>query len=124
MSRGLKTTFLAHAIVSLAFGLVLYLIPDTWVTLVNWTPYDPAITRIYAAALLGLCASSWLGYRAARWDEVRIVVQMEIVVTVLGGLAGLYSGLFAGAPLFIWVSVVIYLSFAAAWIYFYRQAKS
>jgi hypothetical protein len=124
MSRGLKITFLAHAIVSLAFGLVLYLIPDTWVALVNWAPYDPAITRIYAAALLGLCVSSWLGYRATRWDEVRIVVQMEIVVTVLGGLAGLYSALLAGAPLFIWVSVVIYLGFSAAWIYFYQQAKA
>src|SRR3990172_6304800 len=48
MSRGLKTTFLVHAIVSLAFGVVLYLIPDTWAALVNWAPYDPAVTRIYA----------------------------------------------------------------------------
>ena len=73
---------------------------------------------------MGLFVSSWQGIRAARWDEVRIVVQMEIVVTVLGGLAGLYSALFPGAPLFIWVSVVIYWCFAAAWIYFCRQAKS
>ena len=49
---------------------------------------------------------------------------MEIVVTVLGGLISLYSALFAGAPLFIWVSIVIYLGFAAAWIYFYLQAKA
>jgi hypothetical protein len=109
---------------SLAFGLVLYLVPDTWAALVNWKPYDPAVTRIYAAALLALSVSSWLGYRAARWDEVRIVVQMEIVVTVLGGLIGLYAALLAGAPQFIWVSVVLYLGFAVAWVYFYRQAQS
>ena len=124
MSRGLKITFLAHAIVGLAFGLVLCLIPSTWATLANWVPFDATVTRLYATTLLGLCVSSWLGYRATRWDEVRIVVQMEIVLTVLGGLIGLYSALFAGAPLFIWVSTVIYLGFAAAWIYFYLQAKA
>ena len=124
MSRGLKITFLAHAIVGLAFGLVLCLIPATWATLVNWVPFDATVTRLYGAALLGLFVSSWLGYRAVRWDDVRIVVQTEIVVTVVGGLVGLYSALFAGAPPFIWVSIVIYLGFAAAWIYFYLQAKS
>jgi len=34
MTRRLKTTFLVHAIVTLAFGVVLYLIPDTWAALV------------------------------------------------------------------------------------------
>ena len=87
-------------------------------------PFDATVTQLYATTLLGLCVSSWLGYRATRWDEVRIVVQMEIVLTVLGGLIGLYSALFAGAPLFIWVSIVIYLGFAAAWSYFYLQAKA
>jgi len=124
MTRGLKITFLAHAIVGLAFGLVLCLVPATWATLVGWVPFDATVTRLYGATLLGLFVSSWLGYRATRWDEVRIVVQMEIAVTVLGGLVGLYSALFAGAPLFIWVSIVIYLGFAAAWSYFYLHAKS
>jgi hypothetical protein len=124
MSRGLKTTFLVHAIVTFAFGVVLYLIPDMWAALVNWVPYDPTVTRIYAATLLAICVSSWLGYRATRWDEVRIVVQMEIVLTVLSGIISLYSALFAGAPLFIWVTVVIFVGFAVAWIYFYRQARS
>ena len=124
MSRGLKTTFLVHAIVTLAFGVVLYLIPDTWATFVNWTPFDAVVTRIYAAALLAIGVSSWLGYRASRWDEVRIVVQMEVVLTVLGGLISLYSALFAGAPQFIWAPVVIFVGFAVAWIYFYWQARS
>ena len=122
MSRGLKITFLVHAFVGLVFGLVLSLVPATWATLANWIPFDATVTRLYGTVLLGLCVSSWLGYRATRWDEVRIVVQMEIVLTVLGGLIGLYSALFAGAPPFIWVSIVIYLGFAIAWIYFYRQA--
>ena len=119
MSRGLKITFLVHAIVALVFGIVLYLRPGSWATLVNWTPYDPSLTRVYGAALLALAVSSWFGYRAARWDEVRILVLMEIALTVLSTIGGLWGLLFRGAPVFGWVSVLIWVVFAVAWIYFY-----
>jgi hypothetical protein len=122
----LKITFLVHAVVALVFGIVLYLRPGSWATLVNWTPYDPSLTRVYGAALLALAASSWLGYRAARWDEVRILVLMEIALTVLSTVGGLWGLLFRGAPVFGWVSVLIWVVFALAWIYFYvkRPAQS
>ena len=119
MSRGLKITFLIHAIVALVCGVVLYLQPGLWATLVQWTPFDGNMTRIYGAALLALAVSSWFGYRAARWDEVRILVLMEIALTVLSTVGGLWGLLFRGAPAFGWVSVVIWVVFAVAWIYFY-----
>ena len=124
MSQGLKTTFLIHAIVALVFGIVLYVKPGIWAALVAWKPFDWNMTRSFAAALLALAVSSWFGYRAASWQEVRIVVQMEIAFTVLGALAGLYGVLMVGAPIFTWVAIVIFVAFAAAWIYFYSQAKA
>jgi hypothetical protein len=121
MSRGLKITFLIHAIVALVFGIVLYLRPGPWATVVRWTPFDAHMTRIYGAALLALAVSSWLGYRAARWEEVRIVVQMEIAFTVLSIVGGLWAVLFRAAPVFTWVAIVVWIAFAAAWIYFYLK---
>jgi hypothetical protein len=119
MSRSLKITFLIHAIVALVFGLLLYLQPGLWARMINWTPFDGAMTRIYGAALLALAVSSWFGYRAARWDEVRILVLMEIALTVLSTVGGLWGLLFRGAPAFGWVCVVIWVVFVVAWIYFY-----
>ena len=124
MSQGLKTTFLIHAIVALVFGIVLYLVPGTFLDLVGWKAFDGNMSRAFAAALLALAVSSWFGYRAARWEEVRIVVQMEIAFTVLGPVAGLYGFFVKNAPAFIWVSIVIWAAFAAAWIYFYRRAQA
>ncbi len=121
MSKGSRITFLVHAIVALIFGIALYLKPGIWVASVNWVPFDPTMTRSFAAALLALAASSWLGYRATRWEQVRIVVQMEIVVTVLGALASLYGVWMGGAPAFTWVAIVIWLAFAAAWINLYSN---
>lgn len=120
MLRGLKITFLIHAIVAFIFGIVMYLIPAMWATWVAWAPFDPAMTRVFGVALLALAVSSWFGYRAERWEEVRIVIQMEIAFTVLGLLGGLYEALFAAAPAFIWVPIIFFVVFAVAWIYFYR----
>ena len=124
MSQGLKTTFLIHAIVAVVFGIALYVVPGIFLELVGWKDFDGNISRALAAALLALGVSSWFGYRAARWEEVRIVVQMEIAFTVLGAVAGLYGFFVKSAPAFIWVSIVIWAAFAAAWIYFYRRAKA
>jgi hypothetical protein len=121
MSRGLKITFSIHAIVAIVFGIVLYLQPGLWATLVKWTPFDASMTRVYGAALLALAVSSWLGYRAARWEEVRILVMMEIAFTVLSTVGALWGLLFRGAPAFGWVAVVIWVAFAVAWIYFYLR---
>ena len=124
MSQGLKTTFLVHAVVALVFGIVLYVIPGTFLSLVGWKAFDASMSRAFAAALLALAISSWFGYRAARWEEVRIVVQMEAAFTVLGAVAGLYGFFVKGAPAVIWVAIVILVAFAAAWIYFFSQAKA
>ena len=119
MSRGLKITFLIHAIVALIFGIGSFLKPGIWVTVANWTPFDPHMTRTYGATLVALAVSSWFGYRAARWEEVRILVQMEIALTVLSTVGGLWGLLFRSAPTFGWVGIVIWVAFAVAWNYFY-----
>ena len=98
MITSLKTTFLIHAIISLAFGIMAYLISGTWATTVNWMPFDPTTTRLYGTALIGIGVSSLLAFRVTRWEEVRIIVQMEIVYTVLGALISLYAALITGAP--------------------------
>ena len=124
MSSGLKTTFLIHAPVSLLFGIVFYFVPGIWADLVNWTPYDENITRLLGAAVLAIGVMSWLAYRADTWEEVRIPVQFEIVFTVSGALIGLYAYFVSGAPLFIWVPIIVMVVFGVLWIYFYRQATS
>ena len=124
MSNGLRTTFLIHAPLSLLFGIVFYLIPRIWSDLVNWTPFDATMTRLMGTAALAIGVMSWLAYRANSWEEVRIPVQFEIVFTVAGALISLYAYFFAGAPIFLWLIIIIFVVFGALWIYFYRQATS
>jgi hypothetical protein len=121
MSKGLRNTFLVHVIVCLGFGLPLFFSPTTFETLMRWDPVEPAIARFLGGALLALAVSSYLGFRAAAWSDVSIVVIQEIAFTILGVLAGLYQVLVPGAPAMIWLTIAIMAIFAALWSYFYTQ---
>jgi hypothetical protein len=123
MSKGLRTTFLVHVIVVLVFGVPLLLVPKTYEAITQWDPIEPAIARTLGAMLLSLGVSSWMGYKASSWSEVRIVVVQEIAFTLLGSLASLYQALGPGAPTMVWLNIAVMGIFCVFWIYFYTKAK-
>lgn len=122
--RGLQLTFLAHTVVALVFALTWLLVPARWASFVNWEPFDPAITRLFGAIVLALALSSWLAYRASTWEAVRIKTQLEVALTSLGAVTGLYEIFVGGAPTFMWAPAILLAVFAVAYIYFYRQATT
>ena len=67
--------------------------------------------------------SSWLAYREAAWEKVKIVVQMEIVWTLLGTLVALWGLIFAGFPKVDWLNALVLGGFAAAFTYFYFRGQ-
>jgi hypothetical protein len=119
LSSGLRLTFLIHAVVSLVFGVSLFILPRLVTMLVRWPQADPLITRLLGAALLALAVSSWMGYRATRREEVTNAVTLEMVFTVASCIALLRHLLFLPTPAFAWVILVIMALFALAWIFFY-----
>jgi hypothetical protein len=121
ISSGLKTLFLVHLVIGLIFGLAYLFIPGLTMGWMGVTLKDEFPYRLVGAAILAFSASSWYCYLAAEWDRVKIVVQAEIVWTVLAVLVGLYGLLFAGQPSPMWLSVIIMAGFAGAFIYFYGK---
>lgn len=122
ISSGLRSTFVIHAIFATFFGIIYLLIPDVWGNLINWPVQEEVVYRLVGAAVLGYATSSWYSYRATYWEQVRIIVRMEIVWTILGSLVMLYGLILAGLPSFAWVITIILAGFALAFLYFnYRR---
>ena len=88
---GLKITFLVHVIVGGIFGLVFLLIPEVFGSMMGAPIKDPPTMRLLGAALIAFAASSWFAYRETVWERVKIVIQMEIVWTILVVPAMLYD---------------------------------
>jgi hypothetical protein len=117
MSKSLRYTFLVHAVVALAFGLPLLIMPGRTLDLFGWAPIDPIMTRLFGAALLALSWGSYRGWRAAVRSDVAILLQVEAVFTVLS-VIGIVRHLLVGSwPWYMWMTVIIFALFAVAWIY-------
>jgi len=121
ISSGLRTLFLVHLVLGLVFGLAYLFIPGIFMGWLGVSLKDEFPYRVVGAAILAFSASSWYCYQAAEWERVKIVVQAEIVWTVLVALVGLYSLIFAAAPAAFWINVIIMAGFAAAFTYFYTR---
>jgi Na+-driven multidrug efflux pump len=121
IQSGLKTTFFVHFIAALIFGLIYLLIPEVWANLISWPVKEPHVYRLLGANLLAFAVSSWFAYKETAWEKVKIVVQMEIALTILATLVMLWGLIFAGLPAIGWVNAVIFAAFAIAFAYFYSR---
>jgi hypothetical protein len=120
--KGLKVTFLVHLVLAVIFGAGFLLVPEVVTGLLGARALEPTTFRLVGAAMLAFGASSWLAYRETLWERVKIVVQIEIVWTVLGVLATLWGLMFEGLPAADWMNVLILGAFAVAFAYFYSRA--
>jgi Ca2+/Na+ antiporter len=125
ITPGLKTTFLVHFVVGLIVGLAILLIPLAVANLLNY-PLDGGdpYVRLLGAATLGFAASSLLGYLAHEWREVKIVVQAEIVWTLLASLLFLWFVLDGILPAVGWLNFIVMALFFVAFLFFYWREET
>jgi hypothetical protein len=116
---GLRTTFWVHLVVGGIFGLGYLLIPELVGGLFGVQVDDVVPWRLVGAAICSFAASSWWAAHETEWERVRIVVEMEIIWTVLAGLVFAYAIIALGYPLLVWVGTVMMALFAIAFGYFY-----
>jgi hypothetical protein len=134
ISNSLRTIFLVHLIVTLIFGVALWLVPGRTLELLGWVPkmvqlpeselsvpggtfVDGVLIRLLGAFLLAAAYSSFRGWRAERWEQVSIVVQMEFILCALGliaVLAGLYL-MDRSIPIIGWVIAILLAVFTLLW---------
>jgi len=118
MSKALRATFLVHAVVALVLGVPLLIVPGQFLNLFIWRPIDPLISRLLGAALLALAWGSFRGWQATERAQVKTLLEIEAVFTVLGSIGLLRHLLIASYPLIVWVVFLLLVVFSIAWIYF------
>ena len=120
ITPGLRGTFLVHSIMMTMFAITYMFFPVLWGDITGCLSNQvPQIFRLLGTAILGYAISSFLAYKATSWDSVRIVTQMECIITVLFPIVILLALLLWDLPAIGWMYFVVMSGFAIAFNYFY-----
>jgi hypothetical protein len=116
VSKLLKTTFILDVIIAGIVGALLLIIPGRSLGWIGWAPIEPLLFRLLGAALIAMAWSSYGGFRAKTYDEVKILVQMQAVFCSLGALGFLRHLVVARFPMEVWVVFGVLLVAAILWV--------
>ena len=121
ITPGLKYTFLVHGIMMTMFAFIYLFIPVLWGELTGCLSNQvPQVFRLFGTAILGFAISSFLAFREISWDKVKIVAQMNCIITVLFSIVILLGLFFWDLPGGIaWMYFVVMSGFAIAFNVFY-----
>jgi hypothetical protein len=83
----LKYVFLLHFIACMIYGFLFFLSPEFYVDATGWPFLDPAAGRVMGSLFIGFGVASLLGYRAASFEEVKIIVIADITWGIFAGIS-------------------------------------
>lgn len=107
------------AVISLIFGLAMFLIPDTLMVFYKAEPLSASgkyNSQLYGGTLLGFAVLDWLAASNDNHGEIRTVLLANLVTVGVGFLATLYQQLVAGAHPVNWSTVLLYLLLTIAFL--------
>ena len=117
--RALRTWFVVHFVADVLFALPLFFTPRAFLHAFGWAPVDPAMTRLVAAALVGIGVESWLG-RGAPIASFRTMLRIKCIWSGVATVGLVWSAV-DGGPAATWLFVAIFAGFHGVWQYWRRR---
>jgi hypothetical protein len=120
MTMKLAVLFTVNAILAVAFGIALALVPAELLALygITLTAGPLAVIRLLGAAFIGLGVLSWLVRTAAPSEALRAIVVAQFIHNALAFLLSAYGVLSGATNALGWSTVAIYGLFAAGFASF------
>ncbi len=105
-SKGFRITILVYAIYSALYGLIHVISPETVGAI------DPAIERVFGAAVLAFALGAGLAYLERVWDRVKIVVLVQAAWMILYTITMAWGILIGEITADAWIPTIIGAVFA------------
>lgn len=113
---GLRTWFVIHFAADILFAIPLLFFPQTLLKLFSWGTYDPIMTRLVGAALMGIGVESLLG-RNADANTFRAMLNLKII-WASSALFAFGAGIAEGAAPIAWALMSVFAVFWCVWAYY------
>ena len=121
--KGLRTTFLVHAVMMSIFALIYIFFPILWGDLTGCLSNQvPQVFRMFGTAIFGLAISSFLAYSQQSWEAVKVIAQTEVILNLIFPVMVLLGLLFWDLPNIGWMYFVVMIGFGVGFNLFYFKA--
>ena len=117
--QGLRTWFVIHFLVDIAFGIPLLLVPVYTLTLIGLTNIETTTARLVGAALIGIGTESYLG-RHASHEVYHAMLNLKLIWSG-SAILGLILSLLVGASPVFWFILGLFVVFFIVWAHFKRK---
>jgi hypothetical protein len=105
-----------HFVADVLFAIPLLFFPRWLLLLFEWGVYDPILSRLVGAALMGIGVESLLG-RNTDVDTFRAMLNLKII-WASSALFAFGAGIAEGAASIVWVLMGIFFVFWCVWVYY------
>ena len=122
LPNGLRTWFVIHFAADVLFGIPLLFFPQMLLNFFGWKTYDPIMTRLVGAALMGIGIESLLG-RNASVDTFRAMLNLK-VIWASSALVAIGVGIAEGAAPTAWLFLAIFFVFWCVWVYYRMSLRT
>ena len=122
ISKTTKYIFLLHFIIMMIFGVWYFVSPESWSTLTGW-PDAPSTGRMFGAALIAMGLGALFAFRASTWEEVEIIVLMELIWNIVGLVGMIWNFAYLTLPVVGWALIGLLGLFFILYFYVYYDAK-
>ena len=123
MSKFLKMAFLVDGIIALVYGFIMLFIPEQHAVLFGF-PLEEFADRFIGGLFVTFAVGNLLAYyRGSSWENVELVIYMNITFLVICNMVMLYSMAVALIPIAGFVQVGLMLFLLILFLYAYYEAK-
>lgn len=119
--KALQTVFLVHAIISMLVGLQHIFFPQLPGKLTGIELSSPILYRVLGVAVFAFGVSSALAIRERYWDNVKILVTMEILWSLFGAVVIAWGVISDKLPAIEWPNAILLFIFALLFSFFGRK---
>ncbi|HLD80050.1 MAG TPA: hypothetical protein VJA18_05825 [Candidatus Nanoarchaeia archaeon] len=119
VTSSLRTWFVIHFVVDYLFAIPLFVAPAWFLSLFGFTVVEPVTARLVAAALFAIGSISLLSSNESA-NTYKTLLKLKIIWSV-SAIAGLLVSLWQGAPVLLWLIVIVFALFCGIWIYYLNK---
>jgi hypothetical protein len=112
--KSLRAWFVIHFILDIVSAVPLLVAPEFTLSLLGWTTIDPFVTRLVAAAFMGIGVESLLG-RNASAEAYRAMLNLKIIWAGTA-ILGMGITMISGGPPMGWLFPIIFGVFFLIWV--------